>query len=90
MTIKSVGTRSALLALSTAVAQPTLDQSCAPAVGSSYTFEVCDLINLSGLGAGSRAARRDSCSRRSALRWDAGGIRGSLQTLIGRVVWARI
>lgn len=41
-----------LLAFTTAVAQPTLDQSCAPAVGSSYTFEVCDLINLSGLGAG--------------------------------------
>ncbi len=42
----------ALLTLTTAVAQPTLDPSCAPAAGSSYTFVLADLLNLSGQGAG--------------------------------------
>ena len=42
----------ALLTLTTAFAQPTVDQSCAPTAGSSYTFVLADMLNLSGQGAG--------------------------------------
>jgi hypothetical protein len=40
------------MAAGLASAQPTIDQTCAPTVGSSYAFVVADALTLPGIGAG--------------------------------------
>ena len=42
----------ALLSVTSVLAQPIVDQSCAPSAGTSYTFVLADMLNLSGQGAG--------------------------------------